>query len=297
VSIIPVSKEKSMASEINRRELLAGGMAVAAAVGAQPALAQEQNRQLKGRIKQSVSRWCYGGMSLDDLCKAAKEIGLVGIDLLGEGEWETVRKHGLICTMATGIGSIPDGWNRLENHDALVRAAEELIPKVARAGWPNVITFSGNRRGLSDEVGLENCVRGLKRIAPIAEQHKVTVCLELLNSKRSHKDYQADHTAWGVELCRRVGSERIKLLYDVFHMQIMEGDICDTIRENIAYIGHVHTGGVPGRAEIDETQEINYPRVCKALLDAGYQGFVAHEFVPRRDPLRSLRQAVEICDV
>lgn len=284
-----------MGYEVSRRELLACGVATAAL--AVTASAQESRPQLKGRIKQSVSRWCYGNISLDDLCKAAREMGLVGIDLLGEGEWETVRKHGLICTMATGIGSIPDGWNRVENHDALVRTAEDIIPKVAQAGWPNVITFSGNRRGLSDEEGLENCVKGLKRIAPIAERHGVTVCLELLNSKRSHKDYQADRTAWGVELCKRVGSERIKLLYDVFHMQIMEGDICDTIRENIEYIAHVHTGGVPGRAEIDETQEINYPRVCRALLDAGFKGFVAHEFVPKRDPLTSLRQAVAICDV
>ncbi len=286
-----------MSRSMTRKEVLTIGATAAVAVAMQDAKAQQQAPALKGRIKQSVSRWCYGSISLDDLCKAAKEIGLVGIDLLGEGEWETVRRHGLICTMATGIGSIPDGWNRVENHDGLVKVAEDLIPKVARAGWPNVITFSGNRRGLSDEAGLDNCVKGLKRIAALAEQHGVTVCMELLNSKRSHKDYQADHTAWGVEVCKRVGSERIKLLYDVFHMQIMEGDLCDTIRENIAYIGHVHTGGVPGRAEIDETQEINYPRICRALLDAGYKGYVAHEFVPRKDPLTSLRQAVRICDV
>lgn len=286
-----------MSRNMTRREVLTVGTTAAVGVIMQDAKAQQQAPALKGRIKQSVSRWCYGSISLDDLCKAAKEIGLVGIDLLGEGEWETVRRHGLICTMATGIGSIPDGWNRVENHDGLVRVAEDLIPKVARAGWPNVITFSGNRRGLSDEAGLDNCVKGLKRIAALAERHSVTVCMELLNSKRSHKDYQADHTAWGVEVCKRVGSERIKLLYDVFHMQIMEGDLSDTIRENIAYIGHVHTGGVPGRAEIDETQEINYPRICRALLDAGYKGFVAHEFVPRNDPLTSLRQAVRICDV
>lgn len=236
-------------------------------------------------------------MSLDDLCRTAREIGLVGIDLLGEGEWETVRKHGLTCTMANGIGSIADGWNRPENHDRLVAEAEGVIPKAAAAGLRNVITFSGNRRGLSDDTGMANCATGLKRIAPLAERHKVTVCIELLNSKRSHKDYQCDHTAWGVGVCKAVGSPSIKLLYDVFHMQIMEGDICDTIRENIAYIGHIHTGGVPGRNEIDETQEINYARVCRTLIDCGFDGYVAHEFVPKREPIASLKQAFAICDV
>lgn len=272
----------------------AAALASAPIVGAQ---GDEAQSAPKPKLRQSVSRWCFGGMSLDDLCKAAKDIGLMGIDLLGESDWDTVRKHGLECTMVVGIGTIPDGWNRVKNHDKLVAEAEQLIPKVAAAGWTNVVTFSGNRAGISDDEGLANCVIGLKRIAALAERHKVTVCVELLNSKRSHPDYQCDRTPWGVELCGRVGSERVKLLYDIFHMQIMEGDLCDTIRENIAYIAHVHTGGVPGRAEIDATQEINYPRVCKALLDAGYKGVVAHEFVPKRDPVTSLREAFRICDV
>lgn len=272
----------------------AAALASAPIVGAQ---GDEAQSAPKPKLRQSVSRWCFGGMSLDDLCKAAKDIGLMGIDLLGESDWDTVRKHGLECTMVVGIGTIPDGWNRVKNHDKLVAEAELLIPKVAAAGWTNVVTFSGNRAGISDDEGLANCVIGLKRIAALAERHKVTVCVELLNSKRSHPDYQCDRTPWGVELCKRVGSERVKLLYDIFHMQIMEGDLCDTIRENIAYIAHVHTGGVPGRAEIDATQEINYPRVCKALLDAGYKGVVAHEFVPKRDPVTSLREAFRICDV
>lgn len=280
---------------MTRRQLAAAG--TVGLFSAAASSASSNARPLKGRLKQSVSRWCFGGLSLDELCVAAKQMGIVGIDLLGEAEWAIVRKHGLLCTMATAIGAIPDGWNRVENHDGLIAAAEALIPKVAAAGLPNVVTFSGNRRGLPDDAGLENCVKGLKRIAPIAERHKVTVCLELLNSKRSHKDYQADHTEWGVELCKRVGSDRVKLLYDIFHMQIMEGDICDTIRENIAYIGHVHTGGVPGRAEIDDTQEIHYARVCRALVEAKFDGYVAHEFVPRRNPLQSLREAVAICDV
>lgn len=272
----------------------AAALASAPIVGAQ---GDEAQSAPKPKLRQSVSRWCFGGMSLDDLCKAAKDIGLMGIDLLGESDWDTVRKHGLECTMVVGIGTIPDGWNRVKNHDKLVAEAEQLIPKVAATGWTNVVTFSGNRAGISDDEGLANCVIGLKRIAALAERHKVTVCVELLNSKRSHPDYQCDRTPWGVELCGRVGSERVKLLYDIFHMQIMEGDLCDTIRENIAYIAHVHTGGVPGRAEIDATQEINYPRVCKALLDAGYKGVVAHEFVPKRDPVTSLREAFRICDV
>lgn len=288
-----------MEISITRREVIrmsvgAAALASATMIGAEGNAVSQVQRP---RLKQSVSRWCFGGMSLEDLCKAAREIGLMGIDLLGEADWETVRKHGLECTMAVGIGSIPDGWNRIENHDRLVADAEKLIPKVAAAGWTNVVTFSGNRSGLADDKGIANCVVGLKRIAALAEKHKVTVCMELLNSKRSHPDYQCDRTAWGVEVCKKVGSERIRLLYDIFHMQIMEGDLCDTIRENIAYIAHVHTGGVPGRAEIDATQEINYPRVCRALADAGYKGVVAHEFVPKRDPVTSLREAYRICDV
>jgi hydroxypyruvate isomerase len=259
--------------------------------------AAQQAGLLKGRLKQSVCRWCYGGMTLDALCTHAREIGLVGIDLLREDEWETAKTHGLICTMAYGIGSIPDGWNHIENHDRLTAEAEKMIPKVAGAGLPNIITFSGNRRGLTDAQGMENCVTGLKRIARLAEEHRVTVCMELLNSKRDHKDYQCDHTAWGVEVCKCVGSDRIKLLYDIYHMQIMEGDVISCIRENISHIAHFHTGGVPGRHEIDDTQELNYGRVCKAIVASGFNGFVAHEFLPTRDPMTSLRQAVHICDV
>src|SRR5579871_981648 len=275
---------------------LAAGTLGLVATGAE-ADPPEAARPLKGRIHQSVSRWCYGKIPLDTLCDRAKEFGLVGIDLLQENEWATVKSHGLLCTMAYGIGSIPDGWNHTENHDRLVAEAERMIPKVAQAGLPNIITFSGNRRGLSDVQGLENCVAGLKRIAKLAEAQRVTVCMELLNSKRDHKDYQCDHTPWGVEVCKQVGSERIKLLYDIYHMQIMEGDVISCIRENISHIAHFHTGGVPGRHEIDDTQELNYGSVCKAIADSGFKGFVAHEFIPARDPLTSLRQAIQICDV
>jgi hydroxypyruvate isomerase len=264
---------------------------------------------LKGNIRHSVSAWCYGSlfnpgkdkpapMSFEDFCRACYRLGLESVELLGEAQWPAVKKAGLTCAMCNGPDSIPYGWNRLEHHDDLLAKFEKSIPKVAEAGFLNIITFSGNRNRMSDEQGLENCVTGLKRLMPIAEKHKVTVCVELLNSKRSHKDYMADHTAWGVELCRRVGSERLKLLYDIFHMQIMEGDVIDTIRENHQYIAHYHTGGVPGRNEIDDTQEINYPSVMRAIVATGYKGFVGQEFVPRRpDPLASLKQSVQICDV
>jgi hydroxypyruvate isomerase len=277
--------------------LAAGTIGSGLASGGDAAAQTQAAGPLKGRLKQSVCRWCYGAMSLDALCDHAREIGLVGIDLLHEDEWETAKKHGLVCTMAYGIGSIPDGWNHVENHDRLVAEAEKMIPKVAGAGLPNIITFSGNRRGLSDAQGLENCVTGLKRIAGLAEKSRVTVCMELLNSKRDHKDYQCDHTAWGVEVCKRVGSDRIKLLYDIYHMQIMEGDVCNTIRENTAYIAHYHTGGVPGRHEIDNSQELHYDRVARAIVASGFQGYLAHEFLPLHDPMTSLRQAVQICDV
>jgi hydroxypyruvate isomerase len=195
-------------------------------------------------------------------------------------------------------GGIVSGLNRKENHDKIVAFFERTIPIVAEHGYPNIICFSGNRKGMSDAEGLENCAIGLKRIVPVAEKHKVTVCMELLNSKRTHKDYMCDHTAWGVDLCKLVGSDRFKLLYDIFHMQIMEGDVIDTIREDHQYIGHYHTGGVPGRAEIDESQEIYYPAVMKAIVETGFKGFVAQEFVPKRsDALASLKQGVQICDV
>jgi hydroxypyruvate isomerase len=255
--------------------------------------------KLKGRIRQSVCRWCYEKIPLEDLCVAAKGMGLQSIDLIEVKDLAVLKKHGLICAMVTGVpGMIGSGLNRVENHDKIVTFFEKTIPAAADFGAPNVICFSGNRKGMSDEQGLENCATGLKRIAPIAEKHGVTVCMELLNSKRNHKDYMCDHTAWGVELCRRVGSERFKLLYDIFHMQIMEGDICISIRENHQYIAHYHTGGVPGRGEIDDTQEIYYPAVMRAIIETGFKGFVAQEFVPKRpDALASLRQGVEICDV
>jgi len=284
------------------RHLSAGSAAAAAVVSLSPgadAAEGETPAKLKGRIKQSVCPWCYRKIPLEELCKAAKTMGIESIELLGPDKWPVVKKYGLTCAMASGAGmGISRGFNRVELHDQLVASYEELIPKAADAGLPNVICFSGNRAGLDDEQGIENCAKGLKRLMKLAEAKKVNVVMELLNSKVNHKDYQCDHTAWGVEVCKRVGSERCKLLYDIYHMQIMEGDLISTITQNIQYIAHFHTGGVPGRAEIDDTQEINYPAVMRAIAETGYQGFVGQEFVPKRpDPLESLRQAVRICDV
>ena len=253
----------------------------------------------KGAINHSVCRWCYSKTPLEDLCRAGKEMGLQSIELQGPDEWPTLKKFGLTCAMANGAGmGIEKGWNRLENHAQLIESYEHVIPLVANAGLSNLICFSGNRAGLSDEEGLKNCAIGLKKIAATAEKHRVNVVMELLNSKVNHKDYQCDHTAWGAQLCKAVGSDRFKLLYDIYHMQIMEGDVIETIKKFHPYIAHYHTGGVPGRAEIDETQELNYPAIMKAIVATGYKGHVAQEFIPKRaDAIASLRQGVDICDV
>ncbi len=254
---------------------------------------------LKGNINHSVCRWCYNDIPFEDLCVAAKEIGLKSIELTGPEEWPILKKHGLDCALPWGAGKgIENGWNDPKLHDELVKSYEEVIPKVADAGYKQIICFSGNRRGLDDDQGIVNCVEGLKRVMETAEKHDVIMCLELLNSKVNHKDYQADHTAWGAEVCKGVGSEKMKLLYDIYHMQIMEGDVIATIREFHPYISHYHTGGVPGRNEIDETQELYYPAIMRAIVETGYTGYVGQEFIPKRkDKLASLRQGVEICDV
>jgi len=250
-----------------------------------------------GRLKQSVARWCYGKMALEDLARASAEMGICGMDLVDPVDWPVLKKYGLVCAIANGGGSIAEGFNRKGNHDRLEQQYREIIPKVAAAGVPNVIAFSGNRKGLSDQEGLENCVIGLSRVKGVAEERGVTICLELLNSKVDHKDYQCDHTAWGVEVAQKVNSPRVKLLYDIYHMQIMEGDIIRTIRQSIQWIGHFHTGGVPGRHELDETQELNWRGIAKAIADTKFTGYFAHEFVPTRDPLTSLHEAVRLCTV
>lgn len=290
----PMSRRSSI------RKIAGGAVALAAVSYLRRGIAAaESATKLKGAIHQSVCRWCYKQIPLDDLCRAGKEMGLQAIDLLEVNDFPTIEKHGLICAMISGVpGGIPDGLNRLENHDKIVAFFERTIPIAAERKYPNIICFSGNRRGMNDEQGLENCAAGLQRIVPLAEKHGVNVCMELLNSKRTHKDYMCDHSVWGVELCKRVGSERFKLLYDIYHMQIMEGDVIATIQESHPYIAHYHTGGVPGRGEIDETQELYYPAVMRAILATGFKGFVAQEFVPKRpDALASLRQGVQVCDV
>ncbi len=254
---------------------------------------------LKGKINHSVCRWCYQSIELEDLCKAAKDIGLQSVELVGPEEWPILAKYGLTSALPWGAGmGIEKGFNDPQHHDALVKSYEELVPLVAKAGFNQIICFSGNRNGMSDEQGMENAAAGLKRLMPTAEKHKVNIVMELLNSKVDHKDYMCDRTEWGVALVDKVGSPQFKLLYDIYHMQIMEGDIIATIKKYHTYISHYHTGGVPGRNEIDETQELNYPAIMKAIAETGYKGFVAQEFIPKRtDKLASLKQGVQICDI
>src|SRR5437660_2561133 len=226
-------------------------------------------------------------------------MGLQSVELLTVDDFPTLRKHGLICAMVSGVpGGITDGLNLPENQDRIVSYFEEVAPRVADAGFKNIICFSGNRKGMPDDQGLDNCATALKRIVPICEKHRVVAAMELLNSKVDHKDYMCDHTPWGVELVKSVGSERFKLLYDIYHMQIMEGDVIDSIHRYHQYIGHYHTGGVPGRNEIDDSQELYYPAIMKAVIETGFKGFVAQEFIPKRpDVIASLKQGVQICDV
>jgi hydroxypyruvate isomerase len=298
-----MKKNSIQSSRRQSLKKIAGTMALGAVTPFlhQRLYAAEQSlpQELKGRINHSVCKWCYNDISLEDLCKSAKDIGLTSIELLGPAEWPTLKKYGLTCAMPQGAGlGIERGFNDPSLHDELVKSYEAVIPKVAEAGYSQIICFSGNRKGLDDKKGIENCAMGLRRIMPTAEKHNVTMCMELLNSKVNHKDYQADHTVWGAELCEAVGSDKMKLLYDIYHMQIMEGDVIATIRKFHPYISHYHTGGVPGRNEIDETQELYYPAIMKAIIETGYTGFVGQEFIPaRQDKLASLKQGVDICDV
>jgi hydroxypyruvate isomerase len=284
---------------ITRRALLKSSVAgVAAAQIPSLAGALSASEPRKGRIRQSVSRWCYQKIPLDQLSAAAAQMGLRGVDLLQPEEYDVPRRYGLICTMAyAGGGEIKSALNRTENHAAIEQAFRMNLPKAAAAQVPNVITFSGNRAGMSDEEGARNTIAGLNRVKKIAEDHGLTICLELLNSKINHPDYMCDHTAWGVRVVQEVNSPNVKLLYDIYHMQIMEGDLIDTIRNNIQWLGHFHTGGVPGRHELDGTQEVQWDGVMRAIAETGFKGYVAHEFVPTGDPLASLRKAVDLCDV
>ena len=254
---------------------------------------------LNGNIRHSVCSWCYPDLSLDELCLLVKDIGLVGIDLIGPEGWPTLKKYGLISTMCNGAElSLTEGFNHTEYHPQLIENYTRQIELVAAAGYTNLICFSGNRNGMDDETGLQNCVAGLKQILPLAEEKGVVIQMELFNSKVDHPDYMCDNTAWGIELCKRLDSPNFKLLYDIYHMQIEEGDIIRTIRENHPYFGHYHTAGVPGRHEIEENQELFYPAIMKAIVETGYEGYVAQEFIPtREDPTEPLRKAIALCDV
>lgn len=254
---------------------------------------------LKGNIRHSVCRWTFGHMPLEALCKAVKEMGFSAIDLVGPAEWPLLRQYGITCSMCNGAElSLEEGWNTKAYHPQLLKNYREMIPLVAAAGYKNLICFSGNRRGMDDATGLQNCVEGLEKLMPLAEKEGVTLQMELFNSKINHPDYMADNSPWGIELCRRLGSESFKLLYDIYHMQISEGDIIRTIREYHPYFGHYHTAGVPGRNEIDESQELYYPAIMRAIVETGYTGYVAQEFIPKQEnKLASLQEAIRICDV
>jgi hydroxypyruvate isomerase len=286
-------------SDVSRRTALTTMAAGSGSLvlSASKAEGREKSMTRKGNINHSVCKWCYKDLTLEELCGHAVSMGITGIDLLSVADLPTIKPFGLTCPMVNGPGGIEHGWNEVALHDELVKKSEELLPQIAEAGMPNMIVFSGNRREMSDAEGIERCAKGLKRIMPLAESLGVNVVMELLNSKWNHKDYQCDKTPWGAALVDEVGSERFRLLYDIYHMQIMEGDVIQTIRDYSKYIAHYHTGGVPGRAEIDETQELNYPAICQAIVETGYTGFVAQEFIPKRDPVASLQQAIALCDV
>jgi hydroxypyruvate isomerase len=265
--------------------------------------AEEEHVAFKGNINHSLASWTYGFLPLDEMCKMVKKIGFTNIDLLAPKDWPTIKQHGITCSMCytAGKNSLTEGWNEIKNHDWLIKDFIEAIPLVAGAGYKNLICFSGNRNGMDDSVGMKNCADGLKKIMPLAEKHGVIIQMELFNSKVDHKDYMCDKSAWGVALCKMIGSPNFKLLYDIYHMQINEGDVIRTIQDNHTYFGHYHTAGVPGRHEIDEAQELNYPAIMKAIVATGYTGYVAQEFMPtgtdNAAKIKSLKKAIKICDV
>lgn len=307
-----------MSTPTNRRGFLKKSSYAVAAAGAALSLehrlsaseiaTKSVQEETNSSVNHSVCKWCYNGISLEDLCAAGKKFGLQSVELLQPADLEVLKKHDMTCALITSptttaadgknVGGIPNSWNRLEYHDVLVEAFTKQITDAHNVGCNNVICFSGNRGGMDDEEGMKNCAAGLKKLIPLCEKLGVTLTMELLNSKVNHKDYMCDHTNWGVELCKMIGSDQFKLLYDIYHMQIMEGDVIATIKANHQYISHYHTGGVPGRAEIDETQELYYPAIIKAILETGYKGYVGQEFIPKRDDkIGSLKQGVTICSV
>ncbi len=296
-----------MADKQDRRSAIKGIVAGTAAITASAVLSsykkdeikEQVSYRLKGNINHSVSPWCYSELTLGELCSVSKDIGITGVDLCGPKDWPILQKFGMYSPMCNGAEiNLTDGFGDTQFHATLQKNYTDMIPLVAKNGYKNLICFSGSRRGKDDETGWKNCVEGLKPLLAIAEKNKVVLCMELLNSKIDHKDYQCDRVEWGVELAKRLGSENFKLLFDIYHMQIMEGDIIRNITDYHQYIAHFHTGGIPGRHEIDDTQELYYPAVMKAIVATGFKGYVGQEFVPKQtDKIASLRKAIHICDV
>lgn len=305
-----------MSQSLNRRELLKraalSSLALSAlpvgTVAAQSSLPSAGDFVGRGNIKHSVAQWTYDFLTLEELCQVVNEIGFFAIDLIGPEQWPILKAHNIDCSMCNGAEiSLTEGWNRPEYHGRLIQNYTSHIELMAQAGYTNLICFSGNRDGMDDESGLQNCADGLKQIMTLAERHNIVVHMELFNSKIDHPDYMCDSSQWGIELCERIGSPNFRLLYDIYHMQVQEGDVIRTIRDHHQWFGHYHTAGVPGRNEIDDTQELYYPAIMKAILATGYDGYVAQEFIPRRDGsdgarsnearVASLAQAVAICDI
>lgn len=300
---MPNDHEQS--DSLSRRQAIAGAIGVAAATTtltsaqAEPPSPSKANMTVdakEGRLNQSVCKWCFSKISLEDMCKSVSQLGMVGIDLLGPDDFETLKKHGLQCTMVESH-PLPDGLCDPQFHDMAIKKISASIEATAKEGWRNVICFSGNARGIDRETGMNNCVEALKKVVPLAEKNNVVLNMELLNSRVNHPDYMCDKSEWGIELCKRVGSDNFKLLYDIYHMQIMEGDIIRSIQDNHQFFGHYHTAGNPGRNELDENQELLYPPIAKAIADTGFDGFFAHEFIPKRDPIAGLTDAVRQCIV
>ena len=291
-------------SLLSRRDLLAGATLAAGAAALSPvALAEETSskdngkKDVKaGRLRQSVCKWCFRDMSVDELAAAGKAMGLVAIDLLTPDQFDAVKKHGLVCSMVSSH-ALSDGLCDPKHWDTALEKINAAVEATAREGWRNVICFSGNARGIDRKTGLKNCAEALKKITPVAEKANVILNMELLNSRVNHPDYMCDRSDWGIELCKEVGSDNFKLLYDIYHMQIMEGDIIRSIQDNHQFFGHYHTAGNPGRHELDDTQELFYPPIARAIADIGFDGFFAHEFIPTREPLASLEAAAKLCMV
>ena len=299
-----------MKTKPSRRNVLSSAAGIAATTLMTPLSASAADDALwkitNGRINQSVVHWCFNTIEVETLCREAAAMGLKSVELIDPKHWPILKKHGLTCAI-TGSHGFLKGWNHVENHGMCIEKVTKSIDANAEAGFPTVITFSGMREGIDEAQGMKNCVEGIKKIIGHAEKNKVTLALEVLNTRvnvtmKGHPDYQADKIEWGVELCDKVGSDRLKLLFDIYHIQIMEGDVITRLKQYKDYIAHYHTAGVPGRHELDDQQEINYPPIIRAIVETGYKGYLGQEFIPRvaksdADKLSSLRAAVKLCDV